>query len=177
MAPTCAVHISAWWISWNRQLHGTLDISYMEYLFWKLKILIGRVARSDTSKSVPPPLLFSVEKSIFVGGGQSIASSLMSIVHGHWCHPCFAHFGFCGHSPAFPPFPPSIFLANLKRGLGQKLRKLHRHRSIPCCLSLKGKLGDFFYRLKVVIGPKLSQKEKKEKREVSIGNFHRKAPK
>ena len=34
---------------------------------------------------------------------------------------------------------------------------------------LKGKLGDFFYWLKVFIGPKL--------REVSKGNFHRKAPK
>ena len=34
---------------------------------------------------------------------------------------------------------------------------------------LKGKLGKFFYWLKVFIGPKL--------REVSIGNFHRKAPK
>ena len=35
--------------------------------------------------------------------------------------------------------------------------------------SLKGKLGDFFYLFKVFIGPKL--------RQVSIGNFHRKAPK
>ena len=34
---------------------------------------------------------------------------------------------------------------------------------------LKGKLGKFFYWLKVFIGPKL--------REVSIDNFHRKAPK
>ena len=34
---------------------------------------------------------------------------------------------------------------------------------------LKGKLGDFFYRLKVFISPKL--------KEVSISNFHRKAPK
>ena len=36
-------------------------------------------------------------------------------------------------------------------------------------LNLKGKLGDFFYLFKVFIGPKL--------RQVSIGNFHRKAPK
>ena len=35
--------------------------------------------------------------------------------------------------------------------------------------SLKGKLGDFFYLFKVFIGPKL--------RQVSVGNFHRKAPK
>ena len=36
-------------------------------------------------------------------------------------------------------------------------------------LTLKGKLGDFFYWLKVFIGPKLGQ--------VSKGNFHQKAPK
>ena len=39
----------------------------------------------------------------------------------------------------------------------------------PHICSLKGKLGDFFYLFKVFIGPKL--------RQVSIGNFHRKAPK
>ena len=38
-----------------------------------------------------------------------------------------------------------------------------------CQIHLKGKLGKFFYRLKVFVGPKL--------REVSKGNFHRKAPK
>ena len=35
--------------------------------------------------------------------------------------------------------------------------------------TVKGKLGDFFYWLKVFIGPKLGQ--------VSKGNFHREAPK
>ena len=42
-------------------------------------------------------------------------------------------------------------------------------RAFVVIMTLKGKLGDFFYLFKVFIGPKL--------RQVSIGNFHRKAPK
>ena len=49
------------------------------------------------------------------------------------------------------------------------LRNREGWENVGNTFCLKGKLGNFFYWLKVFIGPKL--------REVSTGNFHRKAPK
>ena len=49
------------------------------------------------------------------------------------------------------------------------LRNREGWENVGNTFCLKGKLGNFFYWLKVFIGPKL--------RQVSKGNFHRKAPK
>ena len=58
---------------------------------------------------------------------------------------------------------------NLVKPLWNQVSKVNNAMMLSCERTwLKGKLGDFFYWLKVFIGPKL--------RQVSIGNFHRNAP-
>ena len=62
---------------------------------------------------------------------------------------------------------PTYFLNGEECRANSVDRKGREQIILETCL--KGKLGDFFYRLKVFIGPKLDL--------VSKGNFHRKAPK